>query len=139
MTSCTAFAVVLLLSVPQVVPEKDARTPAQQKINSQVLYEIYRARGEAAAKHVPPDPTGVQIDARKRALVDVRAEVTPALEKKIRSLGGTIQSVSPQYKSIVAWVPLKSLERLAGESAVTAIEPKAEAINNKKRVERQAS
>jgi hypothetical protein len=107
--------------------EKESRTPAQRKINSQLLYELYRLRGEATLKHVPPDPTGVRIDRNHRALVDVRAEVTPALQKRVRSLGGTIQSTSLQYRSIIAWVPLRKLERLAEDPAVRAIEPAAEA------------
>src|SRR5439155_2244070 len=52
--------------------EKTERSAAQQKINSQLLYEIYRRRGEAERKGVPPGSTGVKIDARGRALVDVR-------------------------------------------------------------------
>jgi hypothetical protein len=122
-----SLALALSFACAQVTSEKDSRTPAQQKINSQVLYEIYRARGEAAAKHVPPDPTGVRIDGQKRALVDVRVDVTPAMEQKVRSLGGTIESVSSQYRSIIAWIPLLRLEELARERAVYAIEPKAEA------------
>lgn len=108
--------------------EKASRTPAQQKINSQVLYEIYRRRGQAAAKHVPPGETGVKIDRKGRALVDVRADVTPALEKTLAALGATITSTSRQYHSILAWVPLLKLERLAGDPAVRAIEPAAQAI-----------
>jgi len=49
------------------VSEKESRTPAQQKINSQLLFEIYRLRGEAERKGVPPGPTGVKIDALGRA------------------------------------------------------------------------
>jgi len=107
--------------------EKETRTPAQKKIDSQILYELYRLRGEAKQKKVPPDPTGVRIDKTGRALVDVRADVTPALEQKVRSLGGTIQSTAREYRSIIAWVPLKNLERLAGDRAVRAIVPAAEA------------
>jgi hypothetical protein len=111
--------------------EKESRTPAQRKIDSQLLYELYRLRGEAKRKGVPPDPTGVRIDGKKRALVDVRAEVTPKLEKKVRSLGGTIQSTSREYRSIIAWIPLKKLERLAEDPAVHAIGPAAEATTNR--------
>lgn len=111
--------------------EKDARTPAQQKINSQLLYEIYRRRGEAKRKNVPPGPTGVRIDRKDRALVDVRAEVVPALEKKLRALGSTIVSTSREYRSIIAWVPILRIERLAADSTVRAVEPAAEATTNK--------
>ena len=111
-----------------VPSEKEARTPAQRKINSQLLYEIYRRRGEAARKGIPPQPTGVRIDPQRRALVDVRAEVTPALQATLRSLGGVIISVSAPYRSIIARVPLLKLERLAEDPAVMFIEPAAEAM-----------
>ena len=114
------------------ISEKDARTPAQQKINSQVLYEIYRRRGEAMEKGVPPGKTGVKIDEKGRALVDVRVDVTPAIERAIRKSGGAIVSTSPAYHSVIAWVPLLKLEALAENAAVTAIEPAAEAMTNPK-------
>jgi hypothetical protein len=54
---------------------KEARTAAQRKINSQLLYEIYRRRGVADKKGIPPGPTDVRIDKAGRALVDVRADL----------------------------------------------------------------
>lgn len=107
--------------------EKESRTPAQQKINSQILYEIYRKRGQAAEKQVPPGETGVRLDKKGRALVDVRAEVSPKLQKRVRSLGGTIVSTSREHHTIIAWAPLLKLEQLATDPAVRAIEPAAEA------------
>jgi hypothetical protein len=109
------------------VSEKQARTPAQRKINSQLLIEIYRRRGQAAAKRVPAGATGVKIDEAGRALVDVRADVTPALESRVTALGGIIVSSSPEHRSTIAWVPLLRLERLAQHSTVRAIEPAAQA------------
>ena len=50
----------------------------------------------------------------------------PELRKKVRALGGTIQSVSREYRSTIAWIPLRRLERLAEDPAVRAIEPAAE-------------
>jgi hypothetical protein len=112
-------------------PEKDTRTAAQKKINSQLLYEIYRRRGEAERKGIPPGPTGVRLDEKGRALIDVRADVTPALEKKVAALSGSIVSTSREYRSILAWVPLLNIERLAEETSVRAIEPAAEATIRK--------
>jgi len=110
---------------PQV-SEKDSRTPAQQKIDSQLLFEIYRARGEAERKGVPPGDTGVRIDTRGRALVDVRAPVTAALDRTIRRLGGVVLSSSESHKSIIARVPLLKLETLAADPSVRFISPAAE-------------
>ena len=107
--------------------EKQSRTAAQQKIDSQLLYEIYRARGEAAQKNVPPGKTTVKVDRKGRALVDVRADVTPALRKAIGTIEGTIVSTSGKYHSIVAWIPLLKLEHLAEDPSVRAIVPAAEA------------
>jgi hypothetical protein len=108
--------------------EKETRTAAQQKINSQLLYEIYRRRGVAAQKRIPPGKTDVRIDARGRALVDVRAvPVTRALQKQIQTLGGTVLSVTAEQHSILAWIPLLKLEGLAEDKTVRFIEPAAEA------------
>jgi hypothetical protein len=81
-------------------------------------------------KGVPPGETGVQIDKKGRALVDVRVEVTPAIERAIRQAGGTIVSTSPGYLSVIAWIPLLKIEPLAQNPAVRAVEPAAEAITN---------
>jgi hypothetical protein len=116
---------------PPEVSEKASRTPAQQKINSQLLYEIYRRRGEADRKGVPPEPTGVRIDALGRALVDIRAEPTAALQKKIGREGGVVVATSARDRSIVARVPLLKLETLASDPAVHFIEPAAEPTTNR--------
>lgn len=132
--ACPLATLVLIVAVAspvhgiQTPPEKTLRTAAQRKINSQLLYEIYRRRGEAERKGVPPGKTDVRIDALGRALVDVRADVTTALQQKIRGLGGTIVSTSRESHSIIARVPLLKLERLASNPAVRFIEPAAEAI-----------
>jgi len=80
---------------------------------------------------VNPGPTDVRSDKVGRALVDVRAEVTPAIEKKIRDLGGVVISTSSRDQSILARIPILKLERLAGDPAVHAIEPAAEAMTNR--------
>ncbi|MEO6238794.1 MAG: hypothetical protein ABIQ52_17490 [Vicinamibacterales bacterium] len=119
--------------------EKGTRSPAQAKIDSQLLYELYRAQGMATKKDVPPGPTGVRLDRKARALVDVRAEVTPKLTKRIAALGGSIESTSREYRSIIAWIPLRSLERLAADASVHSIVAAAEASTNRSRVKRNRS
>jgi hypothetical protein len=105
---------------------RDARTVAQRKINPRVLSAIYRRRGDLQGKAVAKDPSSVQVDRHGRALVDVRAQVRPDLEKKIKALGGIVVSTSSTYDSIVGWMPLQTLERLATDPGVRAIEPAAQ-------------
>jgi hypothetical protein len=105
---------------------RDARTVAQKKINPRVLSAIYRRRGDLQGKAVAKDPASIQVDRHGRALVDVRAQVRPDLEKKIKALGGIVVSTSRTYDSIVGWMPLQTLERLATDPGVRAIEPAAQ-------------
>jgi hypothetical protein len=109
-------------STPADWRARDARTVAERKINPRILSAIYHRRGDAKARAVPV-AGGVQIDRHGRALVDVRAAVQPALEKKIKALGGVVVSTSRTYDSIVGWMPLQTLERLAADPTVRAIEP----------------
>jgi len=102
---------------------RDVRSLAQQKINGRVLAAIYHRRGDAQGRVVPVDGSRVQVDRHGRALVDVRASVQPSLQKKIKALGGIVVSTAQTYDSIVGWVPLQSLERLAADRNVRAIEP----------------
>ncbi len=125
---------VALLSPGVVCPqEKAQRTAAQQKIDSQLLHEIYRARGEATIKGVPPAPTGVRIDHHGRALVELRAAPTTTLLKAIRGAGGKVVSFSAKYRSITARVPLLKLETLAARPGVEFIQPAPEATAEPKR------
>ena len=104
------------------VRARDARTLAQEKINARVMTAIYHRRGDAKGKAVSA-AGGIQVDRHGRALVDVRAQVRPELEKKIKALGGVVVSTSRTYDSIVGWMPLLTLERLAADPTVRAIEP----------------
>jgi len=113
------------------VSEKAARTPAQQKINSQLLYEIYKRRGEAEKKQAPPETTGVRIDADGRALVDIRADVSSVLLRTIVRVGGRIVATSAPDRSVIALVPVLRLETLAADPAVRFIEPAAEATTHR--------
>jgi hypothetical protein len=113
-----------------VAQEKRTRTAAQQKIDSQLLYALYRERGEAEAKGVPAGELRVNFDEQRRAIVSVRARVTRKLLTKIKSLGGKVVSSSERYNDITAHLPLGKLEELAALKEVRAIMPADEAMTN---------
>lgn len=110
--------------------EKSARTPAQKKIDSQLLYALYRQRGEAEAKGVPAGELRVRFDDKGRAIVSIRARVNKTVLAKIKSIGGKIISSSERYNDIRAHVPLEKLEALAALKDVSAIMPAEEATTN---------
>ena len=111
--------------------EKESRTEAQKKINSQLLNELYRRRGEAEAKGVPPGATLVKIDKEGRAHIDIRCIVSDALLARVKALGGLVESSSAEHHSILARFPILKLEELAKRSDVRFIEPAAEATTVK--------
>lgn len=111
--------------------EKESRTEAQKKINSQLLYELYRRRGEAEARGVPPGATLVKIDKEGRAHIDIRCTVSDTLLDRVKALGGLIESSSVEHHTILARFPILKLEELAMRSDVRFIEPAAEATTVK--------
>jgi hypothetical protein len=110
--------------------EKRTRTAAQKKIDSQLLYALYRQRGEAEAKGVPAGEPSVRYDEKRRAIVSIRARVSKTLLAKIKSVGGKVISSSERYRDIQAHVPLEKLEELASRNDVYAIMPAQEATTN---------
>lgn len=109
--------------------EKEQRSVAAQKIDSQLLYALYARRGESAARGAPTETT-VEVDVDGRTLIDVRADVTPELEKQVRDLGGTIVSTSETHRTILARFPLEKLEELASLHDVRFVQPAARPVNN---------
>lgn len=115
---------------PQAAQEKRGRTQAQKKLDSQLLYALYRKRGEAKAKGVPAGELMVKFDEKGRAIVSIRARVTKAILAGIEKLGGKIISSSARYSDIRAHLPLEKLEKLAALPDVRAIMPAQDATTN---------
>lgn len=115
--------------IEELVADKRARTPAQKKIDSQLLYALKQKRGETRA--VPTGRIDIQLDAEGRALVDVSAKVSRRLIAKIESLGGAVVSKSEKYHTVRAVVALEQLEALAGMKDVKSIRPAARATTNR--------
>ena len=66
----------------------------------------------------------------ERVLVDIRADVGPAVLARIRELGGAVVDSVPRYGAIRAELPLAALEPLAGMDAVLSIRTSDEAVTH---------
>ncbi len=102
--------------------EKVARTPAQKKLDSQLVYAVKINRNQAIAQGVTQLQPSVQ-EANGRALVDIKSTVSPALLALIADAGGTIVSSHASLRRIRAWLPLDALEAIAGRGDVQFIRP----------------
>ena len=107
------------------------RTPAQRTVNSQLL-DALRAplRGTTAAGTALVQATASYAK-DERVMVDIRADVTPAVLTHIRDLGGTVITSVPKYESIRAQLPLRAVEMLAALDAIRTIRPADEAATRK--------
>ena len=117
-------------------------TPTQRKLNSQ-LQDALRAplqkptaAGTSRLQATDPDAKNereaTEADAKnERVMVDIRADVTPTVLKRIRDLGGTVISSVPKYRAIRAQLPLAAVGRLAAMAAVQTIRPADEAVTRK--------
>jgi len=110
--------------------EKESRTPAQRKIDSQLLYAIYQMRGQAQKKGTPTTEIRLRKDEKGRVLVDVRAKATEKLVSRIMKLGGAVVSRSDTYHSLLAYLPLAKLETLAKYREVVFIGPASESVTH---------
>jgi hypothetical protein len=117
--------------IESLVQEKESRTPAQQKLDSQLVYAIKQHRGERITDAVPTLETNVKVDAAGRTLVDIRADVTKRVLAAIVSAGGKVVNSFKRDRSIRAELPLSSIETIAMLSEVKFIRP-ADELNLEK-------
>jgi hypothetical protein len=108
--------------------DKASRTPAQQKIDSNVLYTVRMLAGKAPAPGIASLNTGVDVDDSNNLIVDIRANVTSSLLQQLNTAGALVWYSNPRFHSIRAVVPSAQIENIAALPDVTFIGPKAEYI-----------
>ena len=113
-----------------ILDEKAARTPAQQKISSQLLYAVKLYGGELKNREDLMRRSSVKVDADGTTIVDIKAQVTEAVLARIEAVGGKVISNFPEYQAIRARIPLDQIEALAEMSQVIFIRPADEPMTN---------
>src|SRR5262249_48861453 len=105
--------------------DKASRTPAQQKIDSNVLYTTRMLARQPAAAGVPTLNTGVDVDNANNLLVDITANVSDELLKKLSKAGALVWYSNARFHSIRAVVPSNQIETIASWPDILFIGPKA--------------
>jgi hypothetical protein len=103
--------------------EKESRTPAQKKIDSNVLYTARMLGGQPAAPSVNSLNTGIDLDEHNNIVVDMVADVTPVLLRKLSSAGAQVLSSNASMRSIRAIIAPDKIEAIAALSDVIFISP----------------
>ena len=132
--------------IKAMLTTKAQRTDGQRKVSSQLLdaaassqlpdtaVSAQQPRGPAAAggqQAADLDGSPGPEPEPERVTVDIRADVTPVVLARIRTLGGTVINSVPKYRAIRAQLPLASVARLAALAAVQSIRPADEAVLRK--------
>jgi hypothetical protein len=136
----TELSPAAVAQIQALMAEKAARTPAQRKMSSQLIYASKMARGEAVANGaVRTLATDVEVK-EGQTTVEIRAAVTRDILQQIKSLGGTVIRAFSFANTIEARMPMASLETLAANPAVRFIaEPSGRMLNGRPSLaERQA-
>ena len=114
-----------------VASEKNLRTPAQRKLDSNLVLAIKRTRHEAPFDRPIALEPSVKVRADGRIVVDLKAEVTSALLEEIEQHGGDVLHSFAAAREVRALVPLMQLETLAERADVKFIATAAEATTNR--------
>ena len=99
----------------------------QQKIDSQLLYAAKELRGEAIAGGKTTVAADIQYLADGRVLVDIKADVTPALLDAIVRTGGTVVNSFPAFRAIRAKILAQRVEEIAALGEVRVVRRAAQA------------
>ncbi|HEY2712077.1 MAG TPA: FG-GAP-like repeat-containing protein [Chthoniobacterales bacterium] len=118
------------VQVAALMRDKEARTPAQNKISSHLLDAAKLRRDGFVNQAVPDLRNLVVVDPDGRVRVDITANVSAQLLREIRATGGTILGSYPRDHSIRAILPLEKLEDLSARVDVRFIRPEVGAMIN---------
>ncbi len=110
--------------------EKISRTPAQRKLNSQLVYALRQKRLGFVAPGLTRLRPATLAEQDGRVLADLNATVTSDLIEFIAQSGGLVVHSFPRYGAIRAWVSWESVELLAARSEVRSIRPADKATTN---------
>lgn len=123
----------VMAQIGSLLEEKEARTPVQAKLGSQLWYALQASRGQQIAgldAVYDSAKQAVAADSAGMVSVDITATVGERLLQTLTKLGGQVIYASPANRAIRASMPLAAVETLAQQAAVTQIEPAHQATTN---------
>ncbi len=120
-----------LAQIEALIAEKEARTPTERKIDSQLIYELKKAAGLPIASGVADIETDVPYAPDGRAVLDVKADVTADLLARVRAMGGAVLYESPDHTSLRIHLSLDRVEALAALPGVGFVQPRQDATTSR--------
>jgi hypothetical protein len=123
-----------LAQIDALLQEKASWSPAEQKIDSQLLFAAKTALGQPMRAGVPALQNNVPAEPDGRVVIDVRAEVSDALLGQFRAIGAEVVSSYPAYRDVRLLVTMNQVEAVAALPQVIFVQPKQEALTQRQRL-----
>src|SRR5712691_4700973 len=116
-----------LAQIEALILEKDFRSDAQQKIDSQLISELRMELGQPIATGVLVAETDLPYAADGHVVVDVKARVTGGLIASLTALGIEVRSSDPDAGMLRVHINIDQVEALAALPDVSFVQPMQEA------------
>jgi hypothetical protein len=117
-----------LAQIDALIAEKETRTPAQRKIDSQLLYEDRMQTGQPIANGIWAVETDVPYAADGHVIVDAQTRSGSTVSARWQAAGIEVMAASADGSSVRAHVNVSDLETLAADPDVLFIQPRQGAI-----------
>ncbi len=130
--SASDISTATIDQILSILTEKGKRSPAQQKMDSQLLQALAESRNEQFAPGVNLEPSGIKIMAGDVEIdIDVRgSQDIDSIVARVVAMGGTIIYPSQEYATIRARVRLADTETIAGLPEVKFVRPAVQAVTS---------
>jgi Subtilase family len=120
-----------LAQIEALIREKKSRAGAQQKMDSQLVYEFKMRRGAMIAEGVRTLETDLPYDGQGKVVLDLKARVSDALLNQLKTYGADIVASVPEYSSIRIQVVIDQIEAIAALPDVIYVQPKQDAMTSR--------
>ena len=110
--------------------EKESRSAAQRKMDSQLIYGLKQSLHQPMAQGVSSLRLNLKKEADGRVWVDLKGTITPQLLDFIRANGGTVLSSVPEFNAARVIVPISLTEILAGRPDVQFVQAAVRAMTS---------
>src|SRR5438093_3401320 len=120
-----------LAQIEALIREKDTRSPAHRKIDSQLLYELKMKTGRPIATGVDALETDVPYAVDGHVVVDVKADVTNALMARLTAQGIEVLWSDPVSRTLRIHISIDQVEAVAALPEVSFVHPRQDAMRTR--------
>jgi hypothetical protein len=119
-----------LAQIEALIRDKESRTGVQQKMDSQLIYELKMRRGDMVAEGVRTIETDLPYTDQGKVILDLKAKASNALLNQLKTYGADILTV-PEHDSMRIQVDMNQIEAIAALPDVIFIQPKQAAMTSR--------